>query len=403
MLLSSVLHPECIQIGSGASNKSEVLEEIARLAAKSEALANCGEQEIRDALAAREKIGSTGFGNGIAIPHCTLEKAGVFTVGILLEPKGIDFAALDGKKVSVFFFILGPPGERDQHIQLLSTVSKLLRQKGILSNLRKAGDSAEVQKIIEENPEREASSLQGQTSGPRCLFHVFIQREDMFDEILEVFSASVQGSVAVLENKSAGSYLHRIPLFAAYWTDQPSSYSRIILAVVDKGLCNDIIRRINLVVDNYPHHTQRADVDEATYAEHNISVVLPPFFGAAAAAADRLGVHHGTMHPKLWLLEYAGEGEGAAPGAGAGELLRVVISSANLGRYDAKINNQFWACDFRRPGAALQAMGAKELRRELTERGEDCRGCEVSEARDIFRVQHDNCQGHVVNLLNQLR
>ena len=64
------------------------------------------------------------------------------------------------------------------------------------------------------------------------------------------------------------------------------------------------------------------------------SVVLPPFFAEGAAVAERTRVHHGTMHPKMWLLRFDA---GGAVGRG---FLRLVISSANLGRYDAKINNQ---------------------------------------------------------------
>ena len=125
-----------------------------------------------------------------------------------------------------------------------------MRQKHTLDRLRKTEEPAEVRSIIVEDLQQESAPPQGRPGAQQCLFHVIIQREEHFDEILEIFSASVQGSVAVIEAKSAGAYLHRIPLFAAYWTEQPSSHSSIILAVVDKGLCNDIIRRISLVVDN---------------------------------------------------------------------------------------------------------------------------------------------------------
>ena len=103
-------------------------------------------------------------------------------------------------------------------------------------------------------------------------------------------------------------------------------------------------RRGVTVVDNYDHHRTPAGLDEHTYTVHNaavranFSVVLPPFFSDDTAAADRTRVHHGTMHPKMWLLEFS---EGGACGSG---FLRLAISSANLGRYDAKINNQVWAC-----------------------------------------------------------
>ena len=102
---------ECVQLGSDARNKVEVLEEIARLAKKTDLLARFREEQIFTALQEREKIGSTGFGNGIAIPHCTLEGLKEFIIGFLVIPSGFDFQALDGQKTTVLFFI-PPPGSR---------------------------------------------------------------------------------------------------------------------------------------------------------------------------------------------------------------------------------------------------------------------------------------------------
>ena len=128
-----------------------------------------------------------------------------------------------------------------------------------------------------------------------------------------------------------------------------------------------------VVVDNYDHHRTPPGLDESTYTPANasvgvhFSVVLPPFFGPDTAAADRTRVHHGTMHPKLWLLEFDRGGPlPTGTGLGAG-FLRLVISSANLGRYDAKINNQVWACDFMRcedAEEALASLSVKDLKRE---------------------------------------
>jgi hypothetical protein len=57
----------------------------------------------------------------------------------------------------------------------------------------------------------------------------------------------VEGAVSVLEASSAGEYLHKMPLFSSFWTDADQGFNKIILAVVDKRLVNDAIRRINLV------------------------------------------------------------------------------------------------------------------------------------------------------------
>jgi PTS system nitrogen regulatory IIA component len=59
-------------------------------------------------LQQRERIGTTGFGGGIAIPHCSLDDIEEFVVGLLIVSDGVDFESLDGKKTTTFFFIIGP-------------------------------------------------------------------------------------------------------------------------------------------------------------------------------------------------------------------------------------------------------------------------------------------------------
>jgi len=247
MSLINSLRPECLQIGSKARDKTAVLREITRLALKSAPLAPFSEDEIFNALQARENIGSTGFGQGIAIPHCSLKNLTEFVIGLLIIPEGIDFASLDGRKTSAFFFIIGPENKRNQHIQILSGVSRLLKSPADISRLIEAPDKETLK-------ERFLSLVQYQDRGKerkaKSLFQVFIQREDYFEDILQAFSAAVQGTISVIETNNAGYYLNTLPLFSAYWTEKDRGFNRIILAVVEKELCNDIIRRINLIVDD---------------------------------------------------------------------------------------------------------------------------------------------------------
>ena len=126
---------ECIQIGSAAQDKAGLLREIAALAVRSPVLAGYPPERIFAALQEREKIGSTGFGNGIAIPHCNLKDVEDFVVGVLILPRGIDFDALDKKQTRILFFIIGPEDRRNQHIQILSSISKLLKTPQTIEDL----------------------------------------------------------------------------------------------------------------------------------------------------------------------------------------------------------------------------------------------------------------------------
>jgi mannitol/fructose-specific phosphotransferase system IIA component (Ntr-type) len=241
------IREECIKIGSSAKKKGEVLEEIARLAHRCPALAGISERLLFEKLSAREKVGTTGFGNGIAIPHCTLENIEGFVLGLLVIPQGVDFDSMDKKKTKIFFFIIAPKERRNEHIQVLSSVSKLLKSAETVQRILSANEPKEIVDHLStfwlKREEIMAKKLQ-------TLFIIFVQREECFDDILQALLAAVEGSIAVIETNNAGYYLHKLPLFASFWSERTRIFSRIIMAVVDKDLSNDVIRRINMVCEN---------------------------------------------------------------------------------------------------------------------------------------------------------
>jgi mannitol/fructose-specific phosphotransferase system IIA component (Ntr-type) len=247
MDLAQSFRKECIQIGSAAQDKAGLLREIAALAVRSPVLAGYPPERIFAALQEREKIGSTGFGNGIAIPHCNLKDVEDFVVGVLILPRGIDFDALDKKQTRILFFIIGPEDRRNQHIQILSSISKLLKTPQTIEDLLGAQTPEKVFETVlaRLGPVEEPEERKG-----RSLFHVFVQKEELFDEILQILSAAVEGSIAVLEASNAGYYLHELPLFSAFWSDRSRGFLRVVLAVVRRELSNDVIRRIHMAVEN---------------------------------------------------------------------------------------------------------------------------------------------------------
>lgn len=247
MKLVDIFRKECIQIGIASREKETVLRQIAGLASKSGKLKPYSVEEIFKALLDREKISSTGFENGMAIPHCALENATTFVAGILIIPEGVDFDSTDGKPSKLFAFIVGPKRERDRHIQILSAISRMLLDEDATRGLLNAADADEAWRITTESISDLDDTEAPQHSKPKNLFTIFIQREEYFNDILQIFSASVQGSIMVLETNNAGYYLNRLPLFAAYWSDSQTMFNRIVTAVVDRDITNDLIRRINTI------------------------------------------------------------------------------------------------------------------------------------------------------------
>jgi mannitol/fructose-specific phosphotransferase system IIA component (Ntr-type) len=233
-----------IQVGTSAKDKFDVLHEIAALAKKSPALEEYSEEVIFEALDTRERIGSTGFAHRVAIPHCSFDELDRFVLGVLIAPSGVDFEALDGRKTYIFFFIIGPQPLRNKHVQILSTVSLFLESKNFVDRLLKAADASTVRRLIEE---RLSIVAQAHPAREKSMLYVMIQREGIFDEILELLASLNEGSISVVETNNASAYLHTLPLYSAFWNESRNRFGRIVIACVDRGLCNDIVRRINMI------------------------------------------------------------------------------------------------------------------------------------------------------------
>ena len=133
MELTEFLAPEAVLASVRATNKKQVLHEIARKAAE---LSGVDERLILDVVLERERLGTTGVGNGIAIPHGKL--AGLkrlYGVFARLE-KPVDFEAIDEQPVDLIFMLLAPEGAGADHLKALARVSRLLRDRRMCEKLR---------------------------------------------------------------------------------------------------------------------------------------------------------------------------------------------------------------------------------------------------------------------------
>jgi mannitol/fructose-specific phosphotransferase system IIA component (Ntr-type) len=244
MNLSESILPGLVGINEKIDSKPEVLRRIAEIARQSAVLADVGLDTIYDELRAREEIGSTGFGNGIAIPHCRFKNISGFVVGVLTVANGVQFDSVDGEPVRIIAFIIGPESETTRHLKLLSALSLALSSKPTRTAMLSSRTPEEL--ILAVGGSAAGTSLPEQQTRKR-LFHVIVQNESVFDTLLEVFEGIDSASVTVIESRNSGSYLARLPLFASLLSDAPGSFNRIILATVRQAISNEVVRRIESV------------------------------------------------------------------------------------------------------------------------------------------------------------
>lgn len=252
MELFGALRGECIMAGVELPGKDAALREVARCAKRAPSLDNVSEDALLEALQARETLGSTGFGRGIAIPHCRLDEVEEFVVGIITAPSGVEFDSLDEKPVRLIVFIIGPVETSNEHLRLLSSISQALNGKGVVREIVSGQDPEAVRESFLRH-----SSGELDTEGHRgnCLIHVFVQDEDLFVDIIQVFAAMESSSVSVVTSENLRAHFSKVPLFQGLWSHDPGGFSHIIVAVVDKGLTNETVRRIETITGNLDNRT----------------------------------------------------------------------------------------------------------------------------------------------------
>lgn len=148
MLLTDLLTTERIKIPLQSSTKDEILSELVDLAALGGAVRD--PQEVLRAVQDREEVLSTGIGHGVAIPHGKTASVDglVLVAGVARE--GIDFEALDGEAVHLFFLLVGPESAAGQHVKALSRISRLLRRESFRQRLIDAPDPKSFYSVLAE-------------------------------------------------------------------------------------------------------------------------------------------------------------------------------------------------------------------------------------------------------------
>ena len=148
MRLTDVLKTDFVKIPLSGSTRDKCIEELISVLDENKIIRN--KNSIFDAVLEREKIMTTGVGNGIAIPHCKHQDSPEFAVCLGIHKKGVDFQAIDKKKVRIIFLLIGPENNPGLHIKLLSRISRLLSNEELRNQLIKSGDNNAAFELIQD-------------------------------------------------------------------------------------------------------------------------------------------------------------------------------------------------------------------------------------------------------------
>lgn len=146
MKISDILSPERISCAASPASKKRALEEIGALLLNADASLTQG--EIFDSLLSRERLGSTGLGHGVAIPHGRVKSATSTIGGFMQLNQGIDFDAIDSQPVDLIFGLLVPEESTEEHLQVLAQLARMFSDEVFCESLRQAHNSDELYSLL---------------------------------------------------------------------------------------------------------------------------------------------------------------------------------------------------------------------------------------------------------------
>lgn len=150
MQLRDILKIEAVSIDLESTEKEDVLKELVGLI--SEDIPD--EKKILKILIERENLGSTGIGQGIAVPHGKTDNVGQLVAALGISKKGVDFNSLDGEPVYIFFLLVAPKTSAGPHLKALARISRILRDVSFCDILKKAKDVQTAYNLIIKEDEK---------------------------------------------------------------------------------------------------------------------------------------------------------------------------------------------------------------------------------------------------------
>lgn len=154
MKISDFLREKAVATSLKATDKPGVVRELVQLLVKSGDVKAADVDRFVEVLLAREALGSTGIGQGVGIPHgksnCVNQLVGAFGI----SARGVNFEALDGEPVYIFFLLVAPEDAAGPHLKALARISRLLKDKFFRDSLREAPDERAVLRIIQQEDQK---------------------------------------------------------------------------------------------------------------------------------------------------------------------------------------------------------------------------------------------------------
>lgn len=245
MELIEIVDRKCCAVNFKASSKDEVLKKISEMALRSPLMDKFDQDSLYQKLKKREDQGSTGFGDGIAMPHARIDGMEKFLVFIITSTRGVEFDSLDKKKVKLIFVILGPAEAVQDHLKILATISRTLgNSPGVRNEMMKSLTNTSLYEAFIRHSR--AHTGNGLKTKKMKLLHVVLYIEDFLYDILEFFIEMGIEGTTIIESSGMGEYISNVPMFAEFigFMQENKNRSKTLMTMIPEEKLDDIIEGI---------------------------------------------------------------------------------------------------------------------------------------------------------------
>ena len=252
MELIDVLEPQCFAVSLQARTQAEVLKQLGELAIRSNRISEVTASQVTEALAKRESEGSTAYGGSIAIPHARMETINDFVIAVAVVPRGVDFSAVDKKRVRIFFMIIGPADRPQDYLKLLAAVSRLLVNTRLRKELLHATSGDTAYDTFARWCRTGKSIVDREKP---ILLTVVLYEEDLLHPLLNHFVALGIEGATISDSQGMNQYISQVPLYAEMiqFMSARKTRSKMIQTIVPEKNVDDLIQGIEEITGNLDH------------------------------------------------------------------------------------------------------------------------------------------------------
>ena len=257
MTIADLLDDRRCSVALKARTKSDCLEELADLMCATEL--GVSRDALLAALREREELGSTGFENGVAIPHARLPGDVPFALGVAVSPRGVDYQAGDGKPSTLFFILIGPDQQPQEYLRYLAHISRLGLNRSARDEMRAAPTRTALCQVVVTHLTPIQPVSERRSAGKKLLMIVLYELSYL-DEVVTLFlEHGIQGA-SIMESTGLRNVLTNVPLFGDFmnFLGDRSEASRTIMVVIDEPEVRPLVAELEEIIGDLDTHSGAA-------------------------------------------------------------------------------------------------------------------------------------------------